>query len=468
MVYGLEATARHVGRIWRAYQMRVAGAHFRAGKLPEAEAICRRVIDAEPRQASALYLLGRIRKRSGRMQEGVDLLARAVIAAPDIAAIHYDLGEAHQLAGNLSAACVSYRNAIAIDPGFAEAHNNLGFACALQLRDALAEESFRTAARLKPLWGVPRFNLGLFLKKRGLFDAAAAEFRAAWLADPALKSSIIEMVNVLAESVRSSPQPCHVPEASTNSMPAASFSVVFCSIDALKRQRAKAMYERLLAGTRYEILAVADAKSLAEAYNRSIAASTGEIVILSHDDIEILAPNFASQIEAHLAAFDAIGVMGGTEMSGPAWCWSRHPHLRGWITHRSPPDEDWEVSVVDPRPLAGPVAVLDGVFVAARRTVFAKVAFDERTFDGFHLYDIDWSVRATRAGFRIGVAGDLLVVHESRGNYDKHWAVYAERFCDKYELRDLPPPPPAQLVCASLKSRDEVRSFFYKLASLSP
>jgi Tfp pilus assembly protein PilF len=447
--------------------MREAGAHFRAGRLSEAEAICLRLIHAEPRLAPALHLLARIRKQCGRAQESVEFLARAVIAAPDIAAIHYDLGEAQQLAGDLSGACVSYSNAIAIDPRLAEAHNNLGFAFALQQRDVQAEESFRTAARLKPLWGVPRFNLGLVLKKRGLFEAAAAEFRAAWLADPALDSSIVEMVNVLAESVRLSPQPCYVLEGSTNSTASASYSVIFCSVDASKRERAKAMYQRLLAGRCYEIIAVEDAKSLAEAYNRAIAASTGENVILSHDDIEILATNFASRIEAHLAAFDAIGVMGGTEMSGPAWCWSRHPHLRGWITHRSPTDEVWEVSVVDPRPVAGPVAVLDGVFVAARRAVFATVTFDELTFDGFHLYDMDWSVRTTRAGFRIGVAGDLLVVHESRGNYDKRWAVYAERFCDKYELRDLPPPPPAQLVCASLNSREEVRSFFHKLGNLS-
>ena len=41
---------------------------------------------------------------------------------------------------------------------------------------------------------------------------------------------------------------------------------------------------------------------------------------------------------------------------------------------------------------------------------------------------------AARAGFRLGVAADLNLVHASRGNYDATWQRYADRFCSKHSL----------------------------------
>jgi len=62
-------------------------------------------------------------------------------------------------------------------------------------------------------------------------------------------------------------------------------SVVCCSIDPVRAAAIERHYERLL-----EIVAVGDARSLAEGYNRGVARSSGDIVILSHDDIEFLDP----------------------------------------------------------------------------------------------------------------------------------------------------------------------------------
>jgi hypothetical protein len=44
--------------------------------------------------------------------------------------------------------------------------------------------------------------------------------------------------------------------------------------------------------------------------------------------------------------------------------------------------------------------VLDGVFLADRRSVFDTVPLGAQTFDGFHLYDVDWSYRVARAGLK--------------------------------------------------------------------
>jgi hypothetical protein len=60
------------------------------------------------------------------------------------------------------------------------------------------------------------------------------------------------------------------------------------------------------------------------------------------------------------------------------------------------------------------------------------VRFDELTFDGWHFYDIDFTFSAFLAGFRLGIRTDLLVRHDSIGNFDERWTYYAQRFLAKH------------------------------------
>ena len=110
--------------------------------------------------------------------------------------------------------------------------------------------------------------------------------------------------------------------------------------------------------------------------------------------------------------------------------------------------------------------VLDGVLLAARREIFATVRFDAATFDGFHCYDIDWSYRAALAGFRLAAAGDLQVVHASRGRYDDVWQQYAERFCAKHRTGFSEPAPPPFYETV-FGTRAEVETFYAQLMHLA-
>ena len=196
-----------------------------------------------------------------------------------------------------------------------------------------------------------------------------------------------------------------------------------------------------------------------------MARSRADVVVLSHDDVDVLAEDFAGRLCALMRVFDAVGVAGSTVMHGPAIGWSGHPHLRGWIVHRVAGEAGYRVDVLHPAPSAGNIVVLDGVLIAARRSVLAAVPFDAATFDGFHLYDLDWSLRASQAGYRLGVAGELLLVHASRGAYDARWQRYAERFCAKHRTGGTPPAE-SSFFGATLESPDQVRRFFAMLASL--
>ena len=61
----------------------------------------------------------------------------------------------------------------------------------------------------------------------------------------------------------------------------------------------------------WEMIQIHDAASLAEGYARGVARSRGEILLFSHDDVEILNPqHFVKRLRGHLANYDLIGVAG--------------------------------------------------------------------------------------------------------------------------------------------------------------
>ncbi|HEX4522056.1 MAG TPA: glycosyltransferase [Casimicrobiaceae bacterium] len=331
---------------------------------------------------------------------------------------------------------------------------------------AAAAEAYRETLAREPGWNDARFNLGLMQKKLGDRAAAIRAFHAAWLGDPLMFEAARQCVATIADAVRAGERNDALLPAPGPAAPDLAVSIVICSIDDARHERAVALYRRLFAAVRHEIVSIRNARSLAEAWNWAIRHSVADVVVLSHDDVDVLAPDFAARLFERLQRFDVVGVAGSTRIDGPAIGWSGHPHLRGWITHRAPDSDHWQVDVLDPRPVAGDIVLLDGVLLAGKRETFRAVAFDDANFDGFHLADLDWSYRAARTGARLGVAGDLLLVHASRGNYDATWQRYADRFCSKHGAGHSPPAP-SSFFGASLDNPEQVRAFFRYLAGLS-
>jgi hypothetical protein len=164
-----------------------------------------------------------------------------------------------------------------------------------------------------------------------------------------------------------------------------------------------------------------------------VAAAKGELLVFSHDDIEILSPAFPQRLKAHLAKFDLIGLVGTSRLGNSRWVSAGPPYIFGQICHLQP-DNSLSVDIYGtPRPAVGGIQGLDGVFLATHRKIFEKVGFDAVNFDGFHLYDLDFSFAAYRAGFRLAVVNDINLFHHSAGKFDHVWVNYAKRFEAKWK-----------------------------------
>jgi hypothetical protein len=210
-------------------------------------------------------------------------------------------------------------------------------------------------------------------------------------------------------------------------------SVVACSIEERKLAGLRASCERSFGAWPWELVAIRDARSLCEGMRRGFGAAKGGLVVFCHDDIEILTPSLGPALARALSGADIVGVVGSTRLKGPAFAWGGKAFTRGMVAEPSKSGRGIDLVVYNPVPgIAGGMVALDGLFIAARREAVTAVGFDERTFDGFHLYDMDFCWRAHRAGLRLAVTSGIVVRHDSTGGFDARWEEYARRFLEKH------------------------------------
>lgn len=211
-------------------------------------------------------------------------------------------------------------------------------------------------------------------------------------------------------------------------------SIIVCSINEKKFASVSKNLGDRLEGEAYEIIGIHDAKSLCEGYNRGAEESTGSILIFCHDDIEIVSPDFSKKIRKYLQHYDMVGVAGTSRLANFNWMLSGQPYIHGVVTQIAPNTNELVILVFGAdQPVSENIQALDGLFIAMKRRVWEEIRFDEKTFDAFHGYDVDFSFSAYLAGFRLAICNDIGIIHQSVGAYGDDWYVYQDRFMRKHQ-----------------------------------
>ena len=156
--------------------------HHRAGRLAEAEAIYRKILAAEPRNAEAVHLLGLVAQQVGRHSDAILLFQRSVAINPQRAQAFAALGASLGVTGRLHEAQEALRRAVQIDPALADAHLNLGNTLEATGQPEQAIASYERALRANPgeqTAHTAHGNLGRVLMSLGRPQDAIADFAAA-------------------------------------------------------------------------------------------------------------------------------------------------------------------------------------------------------------------------------------------------------------------------------------------------
>lgn len=189
-----------------------------------------------------------------------------------------------------------------------------------------------------------------------------------------------------------------------------------------------------------EIVSVLNNKeALSVVYNRQKfkAIDDGvDLLAFVHDDVKIL-HDIVYQCGVDFEKFDLVGVAGPSKVElNPPALWHimgggfGGGNLHGYVYH----DIDGKRFTSDFGYRPHRTVMIDGVYMAMnRKMIESDVLFDEDNPAKFHFYDLDFSLSAHLAGFKVGV-GAALIAHESPGlsSYDEEWLKGQDYFLSKF------------------------------------
>jgi hypothetical protein len=225
------------------------------------------------------------------------------------------------------------------------------------------------------------------------------------------------------------------------------FSLVVCSIDRARLDECVGRYRAAFGDEAFELIVIGDARSLAEGYNRGIARAHAANIVFSHDDAFPISAAFADRLAAHLEQVDIVGIAGSTAALNGFWGYAGQPYTHGHVVAPAPRGTHVDLLVWGAATRrVEQIRLLDGCMMAARRDVAAAIGFDARRFDGFHLYDADFSLRASAAGCPVAVVSDITFFHRSSGSFDAEWHRYNAAFLDAHAALLDEVTPQARLV----------------------
>jgi tetratricopeptide (TPR) repeat protein len=149
---------------------------YRLGRLGEAEALYRAILNIDPEHFGALNHLGIIAAQLGRPQEAEQLIRRALVQNPRSSDARNNLGMLLAGLGRFDEALAEYTGVVAIDPGNIEARNNLGNTLHMLGRSGEAIPHFEEATAARPDIAELHNNLGNALRVTGRETEAIASF----------------------------------------------------------------------------------------------------------------------------------------------------------------------------------------------------------------------------------------------------------------------------------------------------
>ncbi len=170
--------------IGQAFQL--AMRNHQEGRLQEAAAGYRQVLQVQPDHAGALHYMGLIAGQLGEVARAVDLFRRAIKADDQVPEFHCSLAEAYRATDRQDEAIESYRQALDLNGELPNVH--FGLADLLSQRDSLdeAEDALRQGLALQPRAAMAHCMLGDIYRRRGRVEEAVEHLNRAVSLDPDL------------------------------------------------------------------------------------------------------------------------------------------------------------------------------------------------------------------------------------------------------------------------------------------
>lgn len=172
--------------------------HHKAGRLKEAAAGYRQILEIDSQNGDALHLLGVLAQELGELDTAVDLITTAIGKNFSAAHYHHNLGNTYLRQNQPLKALDCYRQALLLRPAYPEALIEMGNALVRLQRLGDAEDAYQKAIRLQPRYAPVHANLGRVFSMQGRQQEAIAALREAVRLDRTAVDPLFDLGCVLA------------------------------------------------------------------------------------------------------------------------------------------------------------------------------------------------------------------------------------------------------------------------------
>ena len=220
-------------------------------------------------------------------------------------------------------------------------------------------------------------------------------------------------------------------------------SVIICSVNQALAAQVKRNIDTTI-GVPWELILMDNSvmgKGITEVYNLGGARATGDILCFVHEDVNFTTNGWGKKIMAYFNVDSSLGLVG---VAGAKY---KSKTLSGWSTgiadfdccnilHIDKKGKEQRIysNPENAKGLSCTVTV-DGVFICARKTVWEDIKFNEADLKGFHLYDLDFSFRASLK-HKVAVSYEIDLVHLTEGgDFGDSWMEYTilwHKLCRQY------------------------------------
>lgn len=173
--------------------------HHDAGRLPQAEALYRRVLELDTGNPDALHLLGVLVDQIGQHARALELIKAAIQRNARNPHYHANLAHVLQALGNLDEAAVALERAFALDPSMVAALTNFGVVRQQQGRLDEAVAAYRRSVELRPDYADAYYNLATALKEQGKLDEAIVAMQQTVALQPDSANEYVVLAGYLLE-----------------------------------------------------------------------------------------------------------------------------------------------------------------------------------------------------------------------------------------------------------------------------
>ncbi|MBD2753319.1 glycosyltransferase [Spirosoma validum] len=198
----------------------------------------------------------------------------------------------------------------------------------------------------------------------------------------------------------------------------------------------------LTVGITYEIIKIENSglMGICAAYNIGASEAQYPNLCFCHEDVIFKTKNWGQLVSDNLKdeQIGVIGIAGGNYKSkefSPSWFnFLEQGNKINIIQH----SRDKSIKYINENSLnetLSKVVTLDGVFMCCTKKVWEKYNFDEKLLNGFHFYDMDFSLGIYNCGYNNYVTYEILLEHFSEGQNNLDWYKQGIKIHEKWKKK---------------------------------